>query len=51
MATFITLTVLVGLSRAAAQGSLSTDQGHLTDGGVRATGLEVAERAEPGPLR
>ena len=49
MATFIALTVLVGLSRAAAQGSLFTyQQGRLTDGGVRATGSEIAENQDGG---
>ncbi len=48
MATFITFTVLVGLSRAAAQGSLFTYQGRLPDGRARATGSEVADNQAGG---
>ncbi len=48
MATFITLTGLMGLSRAAAQGSRFTYQGRLTDGGVPATGSEAADNQAGG---
>ena len=48
MATFTPLTVLVGLSRAAAQGSRFTYQGRLTDGGVPATGSEAVDNQAGG---